>query len=197
MNNQKKTKDDSFRKDFDGFRPMSNLLFRFMAGFFSIRDKRSPPIRKIEAAEVKEGYTIVDYGCGPGGFTMAAARKAGPDGKVYAVDIHPLAIKTVQRKSRKLKLNNIETIHTRTKTGLRKNSSNIVLLFDIIHGFSDMTPFIDEFLTILKPDGLIAVDDHHMTEKSIIAAMTSSGQLCHWKTNGTVVLFRENKHRYN
>ncbi len=190
MNNKKLKKDDYNSRINSNFRPMNNLSFRFMTGIFSIRDIKTPPMRKIEKAEIKKGETVLDYGCGPGSFTMAAAEKVGPEGKIYAADIHPLAIKTVRKKISKMKAANIQTIMVQKKTGLPENSTDIVLLFDIIHAFKDMTPFVEEFLKILKPGGRIAVDDHHMTEHSIINSMTASGRLRHIKTSGSVVLFQ-------
>ncbi len=38
------------------------------------------------------GMTFVDVGCGEGFFALPAARRVGPDGKVFAADINPDAI---------------------------------------------------------------------------------------------------------
>ncbi len=48
---------------------------------------------------IKPGTHVLDYGCGPGNYTIVAAELVGPSGKVYAVDIHPLAIREVQNKA--------------------------------------------------------------------------------------------------
>ena len=42
---------------------------------------------KLIGPFVKEGMTVVDYGCGMGFFTLPMARLVGPGGKVIAVDV--------------------------------------------------------------------------------------------------------------
>ena len=42
---------------------------------------------KRHSPALKEGMTFVDVGCGDGYFSILAAKKVGPDGRVYAVDI--------------------------------------------------------------------------------------------------------------
>ena len=165
---------------------LNPFYFHMMSFWFAVRDRKNPPEEKIEAAEIKGGETILDYGCGPGGFTLAASKNAE---MVYAADINPMALKSVEKRASKKKIANIKTILTEKETGIPKESVDTVLLFDIIHKFSDMESFLREFQAILKPDGKIAVDDHHMTEQEIIKKM-SSGQFCHCKTNGSVVLFK-------
>ena len=46
----------------------------------------------------KRGDVILDYGCGIGFNTISAAEIVGKEGIVYALDIHPLAIKSVEKK---------------------------------------------------------------------------------------------------
>jgi len=46
----------------------------------------------------KRGNIILDYGCGIGFNTIPAAEIVGREGTVYALDVHPLAIKSVEKK---------------------------------------------------------------------------------------------------
>ncbi|GAH29083.1 unnamed protein product, partial [marine sediment metagenome] len=48
---------------------------------------------------------------------MATAEFVGKSGKIYALDIHPLAIQMVQRIATKKQLTNVETICSDCKTG--------------------------------------------------------------------------------
>jgi 2-polyprenyl-3-methyl-5-hydroxy-6-metoxy-1,4-benzoquinol methylase len=50
---------------------------------------------------IQQGFRVLDYGCGPGGFSLAAAELVGNAGKVYVLDLHPLAIQQVQKKAAK------------------------------------------------------------------------------------------------
>jgi precorrin-6B methylase 2 len=88
----------------------SNLAFHLMSMEFHLRDWLRPPIKILQEASVHSGMTVLDFGCGPGGFSLAAARLVGPEGRVYAMDIHPLAVKSVQRAADKQGFNNIQTV---------------------------------------------------------------------------------------
>ncbi len=71
---------------------MSDFKFKAMSFIFKIRDIISPPQNILKEANIKSGYSILDYGCGPGAYTIIAAKIVGETGKVYALDIHKLAI---------------------------------------------------------------------------------------------------------
>ncbi len=59
---------------------------------------------------IQEGQTVLDYGCGTGSFTIPAAKIVSTRGKVYALDYFPRQLAIVNKKSRKERLTNIETI---------------------------------------------------------------------------------------
>lgn len=56
----------------------SNFSFRLMSAEFRIRDWLHPPIKILQEAGVHRGMTVLDFGCGPGGFSLAAAQLVGP-----------------------------------------------------------------------------------------------------------------------
>ncbi|MFX0032035.1 MAG: class I SAM-dependent methyltransferase [Candidatus Hodarchaeota archaeon] len=151
----------------------SDIGFRGMSFFFRIRDKFYPPIEKVEKAGIKPGDFVLDYGCGPGSYAIAAAEKTGPSGMVFAVDIHPLAIKKVKIKANKKKLDNIDTIQTDCKINLEDNSIDVIICFDVLHGIEDKECILKEFFRLLKPNSILSFDDHHMNENEIIAIITS------------------------
>ena len=147
----------------------SSLDFRFMSFLMRIRDFFNPPIKKIEKAGIKEGYFVLDYGCGPGSYSIAAAKTVGPNGKVISADINSLAIEKVKFKAQKNNLNNIEMIKTDCKTGIDDNSIDVVICFDTLHALKNITSNIKEFHRVLKPNGVLSVDDHHSKEDEIIS----------------------------
>jgi SAM-dependent methyltransferase len=53
---------------------------------------------------------VVDYACRPGHYTIHMAQLAGARGRVYAMDIHPLAMETVARKAARQGLGNVTTV---------------------------------------------------------------------------------------
>jgi ubiquinone/menaquinone biosynthesis C-methylase UbiE len=153
--------------------PMSNISFRIMSFFFRIRDFFKPPSEKLEKFNIKNGDYVLDYGCGPGSYTIEAAKMVNSNGKVYAADIHPIAIKKVKKKAQKENLKNITTILIDHKIGLENNSVDIIICFDVLHEVQNQQEVLKEFHRLLKPNGLLAFDDHHFEEKEIIDKLTS------------------------
>ena len=78
-------------------------------------------------------------------------------GKVYAADIHPLAINEVQKRAITKGLGNIYTILTDSKTELSDASIDLVLLFYVLHDFKDPDMILEEVERVLKTGGLLAV----------------------------------------
>jgi ubiquinone/menaquinone biosynthesis C-methylase UbiE len=79
------------------------------------------------------GMSVLDFGCGPGRYALPAARMAGSDGRVYAVDVHPLAIRMVEKAARKQGLSNLRSIRSDCASGLDSQSMDVVLLYDALH----------------------------------------------------------------
>ncbi|TET46500.1 class I SAM-dependent methyltransferase [candidate division TA06 bacterium] len=157
---------DKAQSDFD-FKVMS-LTYRF-------RDLFSPPRNILGEAGIEQGFHVLDYGCGPGSYTTPLEALVGKSGKIYALDIHPLAIKKVQRIVSKKHLTNVKTIHSDCKTGLPDNSVNVVLLYDILHDLSDPNGVLEELHRVLKPGGILSFTDHHLKEDEILSKVTNKG----------------------
>ncbi len=141
-----------------------NFAFKMMSFIYIFRDLFAPPEEILKEIEIKQGYKILDYGCGPGSFTLAAAKLVGSTGKIYAADIHPLAIKKVRKKVAKKDYKNIETIQTSCDTGFDDESIDVALLFDILHGLSEPESIIKEVHRVLKKEGKLTVTIHHIKE---------------------------------
>jgi len=150
----------------------SNLSFRLMSLEFRIRDLIWPPVKILEEAGVKPGMAVLDFGCGPGTFTIASAGLVGREGKVYALDINPLALESVRRYASSKNLGNIQAIHGNEIKNIPDESIDIVLLYDVLHDFADPAPIMAEIHRVLKPNGVLSVSDHHLKNKTqdIIAA---------------------------
>jgi len=99
---------------------------------------------------------------------MPLAKLVGESGKIYALDIHPLAIQKVKDIASKKQLRNVETILSDCQTGLPDNSLDAVLLYDAFHHLSDPDLVLNEIHRVLKPDGILSFGDHHMKEKEIV-----------------------------
>ena len=81
--------------------PLSTFDFKRMALMLSHRDLFFGPGETLAEVDIPPGFQVLDYGCGTGSFTFEAAQRVGSEGKVYALDIHALALEKVPQKALK------------------------------------------------------------------------------------------------
>jgi len=144
-------------------KPMPDAGFKMMMWFFKLIDLIRNPQHHVERIPLKEGMTVVDYGCGPGRYSIPIAKLVGSNGKVFAVDIQPIATSTVKKKATKEGLTNLETILVNSyNTGMQESSIDLVLLLDTFHMISDYDALFQGIHRILKKDGLLFMDPGHM-----------------------------------
>lgn len=157
------------------FEMMSDLHFIVMSVGYKLRDFLLPRRNVIKEAGIKPGYTVLDYGCGPGSYVMAASSLVGKSGKVYALDIHPLAIQRVKNIVAKRQLTNVVAFTSGGETGLEEASTDVVLLYDTFHDLSDPQGVLTELHRVLKSGGILSFSDHHMKEGEILLQLTVAG----------------------
>ena len=154
-------------------KPEPDLHFRIMSFAFRLRDIFLPRKNIIDEVGIIPGFCVLDYGCGSGSYITAAAELVGDTGKIYALDIHPLAIESVQRIATNARLTNVETIQSDCATGLPDDSVDVALLYDVFHKLSDPDSMLEELHRVLTPDGILSFSDHHLNEDEIVSGVTA------------------------
>jgi ubiquinone/menaquinone biosynthesis C-methylase UbiE len=142
---------------------------------FRVRDRLQSRMDVLKEAGIEPGFCVLDYGCGPGSYVVPLAQLVGASGQIYALDIHPLAIKEVQKKASQKAIKNLKTIESDCSTGLPDCEVDVVLLYDIFHDLSRPDDVLRELHRVLKPDGTLSFSDHHMKEKDIRTGVTNKG----------------------
>lgn len=153
----------------------SSFAFHLMSLGFYFRDRVHPPMRILQEAGLKPGMTVLDFGCGPGSFSLAAARLVGPEGLLYAVDIHPLALTSVQRAADKQGFKNIRPMFGSKLADIPEGSADAALLYDILHALLEPHSILAELHGILKLNGILSVSDHHMKRDPVLSMITGDG----------------------
>jgi len=156
---------------------MPDSAFRIMELIFKIVDLLYPYIKKrVKNFGIKEGMTVVDYGCGLGRYSINFAEVVGEKGKVYAPDIHELAIKALNKKIKKYNINNTEPILIDGyNSTLSENVADVVCAIDMFWIIKKPTEFLTELRRILKRDGTLVVDDGHAHRKETKRKILDSG----------------------
>ncbi len=157
---------------------MSDLSFRFMIAAFWLVDTFFPYVdRRVRSFGLQPGMTVVDYGCGPGRYSLRFARLVGESGRVFAVDIHPLAVEAVLRLRTRHGLPNLEAVLARGyDTGLPSALADRVCAIDMFFSVRDPGAFLTEIDRLLKPEGLLLLDDGHQSRKATLAKLEASGR---------------------
>ncbi|MBM3461733.1 MAG: methyltransferase domain-containing protein [Armatimonadetes bacterium] len=104
--------------------------------------------------KLREGDRVADIGCGTGWFSIAFARRVGPRGRAYAVDINPGVLPFVEEVARAWGVNNVVTVCSRfDDICLPPESVNHVFLFPTYHYIIDNTvpPFGDRYRKVAVP----------------------------------------------
>ena len=157
-------------------KPEPNAVYRINMWFYKLTDFIWNPRRHLKEIPLKEGMTVVDYGCGPGRYTLPIAKLVGPKGKVFAVDIQPLAISTVKKKAAGEGLINVEAILVDSyNTGIQSSSIDLVLLLDTLHLIKDCNALFQEIHRILKQDGILFADPGRMKMSRATEIVESTG----------------------
>jgi ubiquinone/menaquinone biosynthesis C-methylase UbiE len=149
--------------------------FRVMALMFKLRDFYAPRKAILKETGIRKGFHVLDYGCGPGSYILPLADLVGPSGKIYALDIHPLAIKMVEKRAAKKHLANVMTIQSDCQTGLPDKSLDAVLVYDVFHDLEQTGMVLKELHRVLKPGGVLSFSDHHLCGPEIISGVTKEG----------------------
>jgi ubiquinone/menaquinone biosynthesis C-methylase UbiE len=150
------------------------IHFHLMVCFLRLRDLFHPPDRILLETGMRSGMKVLDYGCGPGSFSIAAARLVGRKGLVFALDINPLAIASVKRSARMLGMDNVRPLPGSSLDDLPEGKIDIALLYDVLHEIAEPAALLNKIHKVLKPGGLLSVRDHHMPVKNIIETVTGT-----------------------
>lgn len=153
----------------------SSFHFRLMFLSFTVRDFFVPPGRILSEAGIQPGFTVLDYGCGPGSFLIPLSELVGESGRVYAADMHPLAIRRIENIASKRRLTNLVAIQTDCETRLPDGSVDTVLLYDTFHTLTDPEKVLRELHRVLKRGGILSFSDHHATDTDMVSGITGAG----------------------
>jgi len=182
--------------------PMANFTFLMATILMRIRGLFRNKKAEVLLTGAKRGDVILDYGCGIGFNTIPAAEIVGEEGTVYALDIHPLAVKAVEKKIRKKGLKNVKTILSGLDTGLPDESVDVVLLYNVLPMVKNRPALIKELYRVLRPGGVLSVKSglivnlysgEKMGTKDLERLMLDNGPLRLEKRIGKFHIFRKIK----
>ena len=143
----------------------------------------------IEALAIQPGQTVCDMGCGNGFYTLELARRVGPRGRVYAVDVQPEMLRMLLGRLAEQGIHNVKPVlGTAIDPRLPKGEVDLVLCIDVYHEFSHPGAMLARIRESLAPGGRLVLaefrgedpavpikPDHKMTKAQVRAELEPAG----------------------
>jgi ubiquinone/menaquinone biosynthesis C-methylase UbiE len=124
----------------------------------STRNREEHPAKLLKALAVAKGDAVCDFGCGNGFYTLQFAKRVGPLGKVYAVDIQQAMLDQLRERMGARGLKNVELIlGTETDPNLPAGELDMVVMVDVYHELSHPPEVLEAVRASLRPRGRLVL----------------------------------------
>jgi predicted methyltransferase len=139
--------------------------------------------RVMDLLAIREGSVVADIGAGSGWFTVRAARRVGPQGLVYAVEINEEYVNHIKSRAEKESVPNIRAILGKEDDpSLPAASVDSILLLKTYHEFSKPLNMLRAMHKALRKDGLLGIidrngagDDHGLDRDAVVKEASRAG----------------------
>jgi ubiquinone/menaquinone biosynthesis C-methylase UbiE len=132
----------------------------------------------LRSLGISTGQTVLDFGCGVGAYSLAAARLVGASGRVYALDTKKRLLDALARRAECEGLGQLHTVLAEDSlgtSGLAEGSVDVVLLYDVLQLVEQQEELVRSLGRALKPGGVVSVFPMHVGEKRLLELVATVG----------------------
>lgn len=114
----------------------------------------------LDRLGIRPGERVLELGPGPGIFTVDAAQRVGPEGRLIAVDIQPKMIAQVEKRIQDAGLTNVEThVADAYHLPLEDASVDRAFLVTVLPEVPDQSRALAELRRVIKVGGLLSITE--------------------------------------
>lgn len=132
------------------------------------REREEAPDKMVELLGLKPGDHVADIGAGTGYITWRMAKKVGPSGKVYAVEIQQEMLDLLVPRMKQRGLDNVvPVLGGESDPKLPAESIDLAIMVDVYHELSEPAEMMENLLRALKPGGRIAFIEYRAEDPNV------------------------------
>ncbi len=126
------------------------------------RDAWQEPELIMDALGIFDGAVVADVGAGGGWFTVRLAQRVGPNGLVYAEDIQPQMIESINRRVRRAGLTNVQAIIGTPSNPMLPGPIDALLMVEVYSQIEDPVTLLRNVMPRLKPGGRVGIVEYRL-----------------------------------
>ena len=126
------------------------------------RDAWQEPELIMDALGIADGAVVADIGAGGGWFTVRLAQRVGPNGLVYAEDIQPPMIESINRRVRRAGLTNVQSVIGTPSNPLLPGPIDALLMVEVYGQVEDPVTLLRNVKPRLKPGGRVGIVEYKL-----------------------------------
>ena len=158
-----------------GVHPVSGRVFAPVMGWQGApwlerpeRLEEEAPDAALDVLKIARGSTVADIGAGSGFMTIRLASRVGLEGRVYANDVQPEMLQILQRRLQRANIANVVLVKGDVDDPrLPETSTDLELLVDVYHEFSQPQAMLRGLRKALKADGRLVLLEYRKEDPAI------------------------------